>query len=650
MNSHQTNNDFSLRRGRYIIIGTAGHVDHGKTALIKALTGTDTDRLAEEKKRGITIELGFASLLTPDGRRIGIIDVPGHERFVGNMLAGAGSIGIAMLIVAADEGFMPQTREHLDILRLLNVPRGVVVLTKMDAVDPDWAELVKLDIAEQVEGTFLEDAPIMPVSAHTGQGVDELKELLYNMVADVGGRVDPAPTTAFRLPIDRVFTMDGFGTVVTGTVTQGQLAVGDEVTVFPQLLPARVRNIQVHGESAEVAHSGQRAAVNLGGVKYTEIERGSTIATPDSMELSHLLDVAVTILPNCTREIKHNSRLHLHHGSGSVLCRVMLMESDKLTAGQSGYAQLLLSSPLGVKMGDRTVLRFFSPMETVGGAVILDPHPPRHKRKDADIPKVFAIKEQGSVQDKLSLIIAEQSENLPKISRIRRVFFDNCAGVAEAEQRLIDRGEIHLHQSGVCVYRDYISAISARCVAELTAFHSANPLAAGMRAIELRERVLPGTEGAIADWILSAVAEDGQVKLSAGIASLASFAVKFSPAQQKLVDGLTKLYHDTAYASPSFDEAMTQLGADKKAFVQAMEMLVSDGTLVRLTDQVYLHGEHYSSAWEVFVKLAEERGEVVLGDFRDALSTSRKYAVALLEYFDLRKLTRKVGDGRVVSG
>jgi len=639
----------------HTIIGTAGHVDHGKTALIKALTGTDTDRLAEEKKRGITIELGFANLIMPCGRRIGIIDVPGHERFVCNMLAGAGSIGIAMLVVAVDEGFMPQTQEHLDILRLLDIKRGMIVLTKMDMVDDDWAELVKLDIAERVEGTFLENAPIMPVSAHTGLGIEELRELLFEMVSVGDGAPDvllidkiSSGRVAFRLPIDRVFTMDGFGTVVTGTVIQGSLSVGDNITVFPQGLSARVRNIQVHGESTEAAEQGQRAAVNLGGVKYTDLEKGSTLATSDSMELTHLLDAAITILPDCKREIKHNSRLHLYHGTESITCRVALMEQEKLTAGEVGYAQLILSSPLAVKSGDRVVLRFFSPMETVGGAVILDPKPARRKRRDTFVINSFSLKQNGSLSQKLAQIIAEQSANFPKISHIRRIWFDNVDGLDEAQQELLESNEILIHDSGICLHKSCINDIAAECRSILKQFHSENPLTAGMRTAELRERILPNADNIVADWVLTILVENAIMKLHENTVALAEFSVKLNSAQQKLSDGIEKLYLDTVYATPTPEEALSQLSTDKKGFSQALQMLTTSGKLVKLNEQIYLHQIHYTAAWDSFVKLASAAPEVTLADFRDALETSRKYAVAILEHFDLHKRTRKIGEGRVV--
>ena len=341
---------------RNTIIGTAGHVDHGKTLLIKALTGMDTDRLREEKRRGITIQLGFAYLPLPDGRRAGIIDVPGHEKFIRNMLAGAGSIDVALLVVAAGEGFMPQTREHLDILSLLGIKRGVVAMTKVDLVDDEWRQLAAMDIEDEVRGTFLEGAPVVQVSAQTGEGIEELRQCLYRLLEEAE---EKSAHTPFRLPIDRVFHMDGFGTVVTGTLIEGRLSDGDDIVVFPSMLTTKARNIQVHGQYTDTAHAGQRVAVNLSGLKCEDIGKGDVLAAPDSMENSSLLDVKLKIFDGAQRVITNNSRLHLYHGSRDVLCRVVLLGEDALNKGQEGYAQLRLAQPIAVP-GDRFVVRFYS--------------------------------------------------------------------------------------------------------------------------------------------------------------------------------------------------------------------------------------------------------------------------------------------------
>ena len=376
---------------KHVIIGTAGHVDHGKTLLVKALTGIDTDRLTEEKKRGITIELGFAHLDFDDGSQAGIVDVPGHEKFIKNMLAGAGGIDLAMLVVAADEGFMPQTVEHLGILSLLGIRDGLVVLTKCDMVDPEWVEMVREDVKAQTAGTFLEGKPVHAVSARTGEGLPELKKNLRELVRQASEKNLRIP---FRLPIDRVFSVEGFGTVVTGTLIEGALAVGDMAEVLPTGFQARVRNLQVHGKDVPAAYAGQRVAVNLAGTKKSDLARGDTIAKPGSVRKSLMLDVKLQNLKNSQRTILSGSQLHLYHGSSVRLCKVVLLDRDALQPGESCFAQLRMTEDLAAKCGDRFVVRFYSPLETIGGGIVLDDCPVRHRRGDQRTLDALAIREQ----------------------------------------------------------------------------------------------------------------------------------------------------------------------------------------------------------------------------------------------------------------
>lgn len=358
---------------KHIIIGTAGHVDHGKTLLVKALTGIDTDRLQEEKKRGITIELGFAHLDFSDGTQAGIVDVPGHEKFIKNMLAGAGGIDLAMLVVAADEGFMPQTVEHLGILSLLGIRDGLVVITKCDMVEPEWVDMIREDVAQQVKGTFLEGKPVMAVSAYTGEGIPELREHLHKLVLKASEKSMRVP---FRLPVDRVFSVEGFGTVVTGTLIEGCIQEGEVAEIVPSGLTAKVRNLQVHGKDVETAYAGQRVAINLAGLKKTEVARGDAVVKPGTVRSSLMIDVRLQNLRNSQRVILNDSQVHLYHGSTEQLCKVVLLDRDKLDPGESCYAQLRMTAPVSTKAGDRFVIRFFSPLETIGGGVVLDDTPP----------------------------------------------------------------------------------------------------------------------------------------------------------------------------------------------------------------------------------------------------------------------------------
>ncbi len=630
---------------RNTIIGTAGHVDHGKTLLIKALTGMDTDRLREEKRRGITIQLGFAYLPLPDGRRAGIIDVPGHEKFIRNMLAGAGSIDVALLVVAAGEGFMPQTREHLDILSLLGIKRGVVAMTKVDLVDDEWRQLAAMDIEDEVRGTFLEGAPVVQVSAQTGEGIEELRQCLYRLLEEAE---EKSAHTPFRLPIDRVFHMDGFGTVVTGTLIEGRLSDGDDIVVFPSMLTTKARNIQVHGQYTDTAHAGQRVAVNLSGLKCEDICKGDVLAAPDSMENSSLLDVKLKILDGAQRVITNNSRLHLYHGSRDVLCRVVLLGEDALNKGQEGYAQLRLAQPIAAKPGDRFVVRFYSPLETVGGGVILDPCPHKHKRLDERVLKGLTTKEKGSFAQRLAAMVQDRSASFPTAAHIKRRLFGEDPEFDAALAELTEQGVL-LNIGQSLIHRDFLEAEGGRCQALLLEYHSQNPLHAGMRRDELRTRLLPQADLATADAVIDLLCERGYIYSREGRLAHKDFVVALSDSHKRLSQQILARFLDGGFAPPSLDEVAAEFPKEKKAFKQTTDALISEGMLVVLSPQVCMHGQHYQAALEQFAQLAAQQDAVTLAQFRDALGTSRKYAVALLEYFDRRGITKKQGDARVMA-
>ncbi|MBR0441630.1 MAG: selenocysteine-specific translation elongation factor, partial [Firmicutes bacterium] len=378
---------------RNVIIGTAGHVDHGKTCLIQALTGKNTDRLKEEQQRGITIELGFADMTAPDGTDIGIIDVPGHEKFIRNMLAGIGGIDIVLLVVAADEGVMPQTVEHLDIMRLLDIKRGIIVITKADLADEDWLELVEDDIRTACAGSFLENAPAVRVSSYTGQGIEELRSMIFDMIKTLEDRnTDPG---LLRIPVDRVFTIAGFGTVITGTLTQGQIRQGQEVMIYPSGITARVRNLQVHNNMVETAYAGQRTAVNLTGIKKEEINRGDVVAAKNSITPGKLLDVRLDLLADSNRTIKSGDRVHFYYGASETLCKVSLLGVELLGPGETCYAQLFFDEDVSIKKGDHYVIRYYSPVETIGGGIVLDASPKKHRKKDTGVIEALRIRESG---------------------------------------------------------------------------------------------------------------------------------------------------------------------------------------------------------------------------------------------------------------
>lgn len=624
----------------HVIIGTAGHVDHGKTCLIKALTGIDTDRLAEEKKRGITIELGFANLQLPGGITAGIVDVPGHEKFIKNMLAGAGGIDIAMLIVAADEGVMPQTVEHLGILSLLDIKKGVIVITKCDTVEPDWIDMVKEDVAEAVKGTFLEGAPMMAVSSFTGQGLEELKALLADMAMSAEGKDLSRP---FRLPADRVFTLGGHGTVITGTLIEGVLHEGDEIELYPSGIMTKARSIQVHSHDVTEAYGGQRVAVNLAGVKKEDISRGEVAAAPGSMTESMMLDVRLTSLRDTKREIKNNSRLHLYHGAREILCKVVLMDREALAAGDSCLAQLRLEEAVTAKRGDRFVVRFYSPLETVGGGEIIDPCPLKHRRNDKNALEGMRIKLEGEDIDVLLRLIADRSPEWADIATIARYGSFPLEKAKAMAGDLAQKGDIVAVGKDIYLHGDYVKKVRSAMVSVLNDFHKKNPLKGGMKREELRTRILPDVSISNVDGLLDSFIQRGSIKEVKGLISIASFKVEAGEKLQKLIDETLKLYNDAAYAPPATDDVV---GGDKQK-AQVLDAMLGERQLVRLDPQIYIGAGWYDKALELAYSMIDKNGSVTLAEFRDGLGTSRKYAVALLEHFDKSRLTKKVGDARV---
>ena len=629
---------------KHVIIGTAGHVDHGKTVLIKALTGIDTDRLAEEKRRGITIDLGFAHLDWPDGAQASIVDVPGHEKFIKNMLAGAGGIDLALLVIAADEGVMPQTVEHLDILSLLGVRDGLVVLTKTDLVDTVWLELVRTQAAELVQGTFLAGQPILPVSAVTGAGLPELKDALHNLVLNTQEKSAIAP---FRLPIDRVFSVDGFGTVVTGTVIEGAVRPGDEVELAPSGLSGRVRAVQVHGKSVDAACAGQRAALNLTGLKKEDIRRGNAAVSPGSVQPSRMLDVRLQCLADSRRTILSGSQLHLYHGTAVQLAKAVLLDRDELSPGQDCYAQLRLTEPIAVKSGDRFVVRFYSPVETIGGGTVLDPCPPRHKRNDPAVLGALAIQEQGSAGQRLLQSAASFGVSLPTAAQLsERAGLDSSA-LASSLAELLSHGQLAEPLPGRYVSASALDALWPRCREVLANYHAKHPLHAGMPAAELRQKLFRETAPAEGDTLLEIFLREGRVRYTAGRYALAEFSVRLTKRQSVLSQELLDLFRQGGMEPDTMDTVLSALPLqDQSEARQVLESLLTSGELVRLSPELCWHRDIWQSALDTLQALCAANGSVTLAELRDALGTTRKYALLFLEACDRRRITLREGDLR----
>ena len=581
---------------KHVIVGTAGHVDHGKTLLVKALTGIDTDRLVEEKKRGITIDLGFAHLDFEDGTQAGLVDVPGHEKFIKNMLAGAGGIDLAMLVVAADEGFMPQTVEHLGILSLLGIREGLVVITKADMVDPEWVEMIAEDVRERVKGTFLEGKPIMAVSAYTGQGIAELRQYLHKLVKDAA---EKNLRTPFRLPVDRVFSVDGFGTVVTGTLIEGSVRKDEIAELVPSGLRAKVRSIQVHGKDTDTACAGQRVAMNLAGLKKTDVQRGDTVARPDTVKTSRMLDVRLQNLKNSQRTILTQSQVHFYHGASVMLAKVVLLDRESLLPGDSCYAQLRLTEPLASKRGDRFVIRFYSPLETIGGGVILDEVPLRHKAGDSAVLEALAIRESGSGNQKLVQVIAGFGYALPNKQKLCGELNLEEAELQEQLEELVALGKVLELLPDRYLAASVLDQAWDGCRKLLEAYHTANPLHAGMKLAELRQKLLPGTELAVADGVLAELAAEGRIKRVADRYAMAEFTVHFTKRQNAIRDKLLQTYRKADLEVPGVDEVYPMfLPKEKEDCKQVLESLISSGQLVMLTPQLYYHHQTFDRVLE----------------------------------------------------
>ena len=634
-----------MKPPQFAVIGTAGHVDHGKTSLIKALTGIDTDRLAQEKERGITIEAGFAHLSLPGGRTAGIVDVPGHERFIKNMLAGATGIDVALLVVAADDGVMPQTREHLDILRLLGLTRGLVALTKCDLAETDWLDLVRDDLARLTLGTFLENSPIITVSVETGQGLGELKAALAETVDSLDFR---AADGRFRLPLDRVFTLTGFGTVVTGTLMDGPVLAGEAAMVYPEGLPVRIRGLEVHSRPVETAWPGQRVAVNVN-LKKEKLTRGHVLAAPDSLEPTLMLDVRLEVLPGSPFSVKNGSWVHLYLGAGEFLAKVVLLEEDELAEGGSAFAQLRLLSLAVARKDDRFVIRFYSPLITIGGGVILDPAPFKRRRHKPQVIRQLVTKAIGSPRERLELAVEERPDTFSTLTElVRRAGLDS-ARVKDDAQELVRQGRLVRLTREVFIHRRELDRLWSRLNQFLTDWHSRNPYSPGMSLEELRSRLLPKAGPVVADAVLAVLEAEKSLVRELGALRLSCFQPQVNELENELIDKLERLYQDYGVTPVAASAVEPAASPDMERRRQAaFSALVRRDILVRLDDLYYLHKTHYERVLNLFREMAAGGRIVMVGKFRDDLGTSRKVAVAILEHFDKISLTKAVGEGRTL--
>lgn len=633
---------------KHVIIGTAGHIDHGKTTLIKALTNIDTDRLKEEKERGITIDLGFAYFDLPSGRRAGIVDVPGHERFIKNMLAGAGGIDIVVLVIAADEGIMPQTLEHLHILSLLETKRGLVALTKIDMVDPDWLELVQDDTRTRLQDTFLADAPIIPLSAISRQGLDQLVQVIDEMTAEVPSRDEHLP---FRLPIDRVFSVTGFGTVVTGTLIAGTVRVGDKAEVYPDTKETRIRSIQVHGQKVDAGYAGQRVAMNVAGLDVSDLKRGDVLTAPGLLRSTLMLDVRLELLADAEKPLENRERLRLYTGTSEILCRVVLLDTELLLPGEKALAQLRLEEPVAVQAGDRFVFRTYSPMYTIGGGSILDAHPRKRKRFKEEGIRELEQRETGGDLEILSQTLLQYSEQFPNEEELYRLAgrpdekLEPALEQLQAEDRAIaltvDGRYFFLHS-------DYLQRLTERAAKVVADYHRRYPLRLGMPKEELRSRIAATTPTKLFNSLLTLLLGEGQLRQQGGYITYGDFQVNFTGQNERIRNTVLQSLQSAPYSPPDIDELLDQLHESIDQISEVLQAMAGMGEVVKVSADVSFLASAVADAEAWVVMNVREKGSITLADLRDAFQTSRKYALALLDYFDAQKVTLRKGDVRVL--
>jgi len=629
---------------RHVVVGTAGHIDHGKTSLVKALTGIDTDRLPEEKARGITIDLGFAFLEEPDGLTIEIVDVPGHERFVKNMLAGVGGIDLAMLVIAADEGVMPQTREHLAICSLLRIRSGLVALTKIDTVEADWLELVRDDVAGLVRHTFLEGAPVVAVSSKTGEGIDKLRVALRALAA----AAPPRPTDQLpRLPVDRVFTIKGFGTVVTGTLMAGSLAVDDRVEVFPRGVPSKVRGLQTHSHPVPRAVAGQRTAVNLQGLERTAVERGDVIGLAGTLVAASLVDGTLELLAEAARPLKTRDRVRFHTGTSEIMARVLLVDTTELVPGGHALARFRLEAPLVALPGDRFVIRSYSPIVTIGGGTLLDVDPPRFRRKAPALAAHLRLLERGDPETVLEEHVRHVgAAGVRLASLVARVPFGPARTRALLET-LHALGRVTAVDREWFVHAESLARLRELILGALERFHRTQPLKPGMSREELRGRA-GGADERVFAHLLASLGAVGAVRVDRDKVRLASHEVRLSAEQQRAVDRIEQVFRAAGAAPPSAEEALAHAGLTGDDEHELFGVLLESRRLVRVKDSLYFHAAALETIIEKVVALLRERKDIGPGDIKDLLGISRKYAIPLLEYLDTRRVTSRVGERRVL--
>lgn len=628
---------------KHIIIGTAGHIDHGKTTLIKALTGCNTDRWKEEQERGITIDLGFAFFDLPNGDRAGIVDVPGHEKFIHNMVAGVCGMDMVLLVIAADEGIMPQTKEHMDILHLLGIQKCIVVLNKMDLVDPEWLELMEEEVRDQLQDTFLKDAPVVKVSAVTGEGLKELTDEIVKM--ETSEVQEKEIHTIPRLPIDRVFTISGFGTIVTGTLISGIIRKDDTLQLYPWNAPCKVRNIQIHGKNVDECSAGQRVAVNLTGIKKEDISRGDVLASPNSMKGTTLLDVKLKILKDSNRIVKNRSRLHLFTGTSEVLCRAILLDRDEVKAGEECFAQLRLEQELALRKGDRFVVRFYSPMETIGGGEVLEPNPKAKRRFKEAALEELRRKEAGSSVDVVQMHVKSHRDTLITITELAKLTALSEEEIRQDVSELEDGSEAFVFPMKKDTYvwmRDDELYLQEQIKAELKKYHHKYPYRHGIKKAEIQTKYMKKIKPVVAAKIFEHWETEESIISSGEYLHLPEFEIL----KDARYEGCRKLLLNSFEKAEYQFVKLSETDVEKEYADMAEDILLllrEENQLVRLSEDAYTVKPLLETAAEKIREVVHQQPVITISEVRDLFSTSRKNAKLILEYTDGQRITRNTG-------
>lgn len=626
-----------------VIIGTAGHIDHGKTTLIKALTGRNTDRWEEEQRRGITIDLGFTYFDLPGGDRAGIIDVPGHEKFINNMVAGVVGMDLVLLVVAADEGIMPQTREHVDILNLLGIEKSIIALNKCDLVDEEWLELVEEEIKEELEGTFLERAPVVKVSAVTGEGLPALVELIDHMTSDE--LVQKDIHTIPRLPIDRAFSLSGFGTVITGTLVSGTIRKEDTLEMYPIEKESKIRSIQVHGEDRPACYAGQRVAINLSNIKKKEIQRGCVLASPGSMKTADLLDVRLNVLESSMRVLANHSRLHFFTGTSEILCRAVLLDKEEIGPGESGLVQLRLEESIAVRRGDKFIVRFYSPMETIGGGVILEPNPAFKKRFREDVIEELQRKESGSSADVIELHVKGHRETMITVAELARLTALSAEEVKEDVKELQEQKRVLTF----AMRKDtYVWHVEAADEAEkvlggaLASYEKKYPYRFGMKKAEVQAMYFSKMKPNVFDRMIEMMTESGRIKKVDEFLCSADYEIRRDETYNTVSGTLLDTFEKSRFDFMRYSEINCK-GVSQEIQDDILNILLQEGKAVKVAEDMYTLKTYMEEAKKVILEKLAENPVITIAQVRDLFSTSRKSAKPILEYMDSVKVTKKTG-------